>query len=243
MRKILAAVATATALAVALPATAAVTLFGGRTYLELLVGSGDGVGGVSGDLAFSYPSHAHGYTSGAQTYGDQSELLDEASSSALLTIDGSISDSLTTFQVVASGTGMATSYVPDRTVFAGYQYEIETSFTVDSVSRLRLSYQDGERVRLLSDGSLVADLDLSGHTGQKHFALTPGASYSLFLSGGPAHLAHVVGVGSMTATDIATYGVSITSVPEPGAWALMILGFGAAGSTLRRRQGASERKR
>lgn len=238
MRKILAAVATVTALAVAFPATAAVTLFGGRTYLELFLGeAGDGGAGSSFELGFSYPSHAHGFTVGpAGSYGEHNELLTEASASALLTIDGSISDSLTTFQVVASGTGMATSYVPDRTVFAGYQYEIETSFTVDSLSRLRLSYQDGERVRLLSDGSLVADLDLSGHTGQKHFALTPGASYSLFLSGGPAHLAHVEGVGSMTATDIAKYGVSITTVPEPGAWALMILGFGAAGAALRRRR-------
>ncbi|WP_293379098.1 PEPxxWA-CTERM sorting domain-containing protein [Phenylobacterium sp. SCN 70-31] len=27
------------------------------------------------------------------------------------------------------------------------------------------------------------------------------------------------------------------AVPEPGAWALMILGFGAAGAALRRRRG------
>lgn len=33
--------------------------------------------------------------------------------------------------------------------------------------------------------------------------------------------------------------VAVTAVPEPGAWALMILGFGALGATLRRRRAAA----
>jgi hypothetical protein len=32
--------------------------------------------------------------------------------------------------------------------------------------------------------------------------------------------------------------VGVTGVPEPAAWGLMILGFGAAGATLRRRRAA-----
>jgi len=32
--------------------------------------------------------------------------------------------------------------------------------------------------------------------------------------------------------------VRITAVPEPATWAMMILGFGAAGSVLRRRRAA-----
>ncbi|HEY1017256.1 MAG TPA: PEPxxWA-CTERM sorting domain-containing protein, partial [Herpetosiphonaceae bacterium] len=37
-------------------------------------------------------------------------------------------------------------------------------------------------------------------------------------------------------SDFAPDNANITGVPEPGAWALMILGFAAAGLGLRRRQ-------
>ena len=32
--------------------------------------------------------------------------------------------------------------------------------------------------------------------------------------------------------------IPVAAVPEPGAWALMIMGFGAMGATLRRRKSA-----
>src|SRR5205085_1785822 len=44
-------------------------------------------------------------------------------------------------------------------------------------------------------------------------------------------------LGSLTATHLTVQNLSAANlgVPEPGAWALMILGFGAAGAALRRR--------
>jgi hypothetical protein len=44
-------------------------------------------------------------------------------------------------------------------------------------------------------------------------------------------------VGLIETIDNVTFDVADAAVPEPGAWALMILGFGGVGSTLRRRRG------
>lgn len=46
----------------------------------------------------------------------------------------------------------------------------------------------------------------------------------------------VTGSAGNWVLDDLTYTTGVTSVPEPGVWALMILGFGAAGSALRRRR-------
>jgi len=48
---------------------------------------------------------------------------------------------------------------------------------------------------------------------------------------------------TFTSTGTTAYGaaldnVNVTAVPEPAAWALMILGFGAIGGVMRRRQGS-----
>ena len=39
-------------------------------------------------------------------------------------------------------------------------------------------------------------------------------------------------------TPVALFGIAVAPVPEPGTWAMMILGFGLVGGMMRRRTGA-----
>ena len=61
-------------------------------------------------------------------------------------------------------------------------------------------------------------------------------NYTLNSIGTRTSYAH--GVASLTPTSLTVTGVGdpIAGVPEPASWALMILGFGFAGTMLRRRQ-------
>ena len=45
-------------------------------------------------------------------------------------------------------------------------------------------------------------------------------------------------IDNLSVTADLTNGGGVGGVPEPGTWALMILGFGAAGASLRRRRAA-----
>ena len=46
---------------------------------------------------------------------------------------------------------------------------------------------------------------------------------------------HWVTLEGITGAEPVNYSYSVTAVPEPAAWAMMIVGFGLAGATLRRR--------
>jgi len=58
-------------------------------------------------------------------------------------------------------------------------------------------------------------------------------------SGNFANGARLFGIDNLTFTPNATTG----AVPEPATWAMMLLGFGAVGSAMRRRSGVTTRIR
>lgn len=59
------------------------------------------------------------------------------------------------------------------------------------------------------------------------------------LDGALLHLYLPQEQNALTATRSVDYTFSVALVPEPAAWTLMIVGFGAAGATLRRRREAA----
>ena len=78
--------------------------------------------------------------------------------------------------------------------------------------------------------------DISGATGAGFFSLNDGF-FSIDLNSGAATRLGTVGAGSLI-------GISVrqtAAVPEPGTWALMLIGFGAIGYSMRRRRSALPR--
>lgn len=71
-------------------------------------------------------------------------------------------------------------------------------------------------------------------------ALTSGGS---FLVGGrvtnrPPEAIHALFSGTTNATVTLDFDTVVAAVPEPASWAMLITGFGLAGSALRRRRAA-----
>lgn len=73
-----------------------------------------------------------------------------------------------------------------------------------------------------------------GSTGQNEFRFLNGVSVA---SGAPQQLI-VAGTtgGTASYSGVISFNAAAAAVPEPAAWALMILGFGGTGAMLRRRQ-------
>lgn len=61
-----------------------------------------------------------------------------------------------------------------------------------------------------------------------NYTLTPGYRYYDFVSTGPAD-------ASGGGHNVLLHNVTVTPVPEPATWALMLLGFGGMGAAMRRR--------
>ncbi|UUR06810.1 DUF4394 domain-containing protein [Sphingomonas glaciei] len=73
--------------------------------------------------------------------------------------------------------------------------------------------------------------DISGITNGAFFNLNDGF-YSVNLTTGAATRIGTIGAGSLIGLSLAP----AAAVPEPGTWAMMLLGFGAIGATMRRRR-------
>ena len=73
--------------------------------------------------------------------------------------------------------------------------------------------------------------DISGISGAGYFAVGNNF-YGIDLNTGAATLIGSLGLNGIT-------GISVVPVPEPGTWAMLLLGFGLIGAALRRRRSAS----
>jgi hypothetical protein len=82
-------------------------------------------------------------------------------------------------------------------------------------------------------------LFFSGASGDEYNLFSDNAStFELYdARAGVGYVAHSVGtLASREAPDLRPPGQDVVSVPEPAAWTMMILGFGAMGAMLRRRR-------
>jgi hypothetical protein len=70
--------------------------------------------------------------------------------------------------------------------------------------------------------------DISGFSGAGFFSLNNGF-FGVDLNTGAATRIGTVGSGNLI-------GISVAPVPEPGTWAMMLIGFGAVGAAMRRRR-------
>lgn len=79
----------------------------------------------------------------------------------------------------------------------------------------------------------LVGFDISGITGAGFFSLNDGF-YGINLTTGAATRIGSVGAGNLVGISLAP--AAIGAVPEPGTWAMMLLGFGAIGTAMRRRR-------
>jgi hypothetical protein len=146
---------------------------------------------------------------------------------------------------LAAGAAQATTTIPvsldDDT--GGFFLSVKNSFSYDF------------KVTLDTAGLLTASLTSSAVTNPIHFtsvtlnghALTKDpTSNSYYLSDPLDVLAgiqvlHVAGTASSKATTFSGTFQYITAVPEPAAWTMMLVGFGALGLSMRRKRAVSVR--
>ena len=97
-------------------------------------------------------------------------------------------------------------------------YSFEFSTTVRSIGFVRYEYSNGSQRNLCSNRCLRTSVD--------------GNPAFYFYDGGRA-TDNIVTLLGFTASRPGTLTYTLASVPEPSAWSLMIIGFGAVGYALR----------
>jgi len=136
---------------------------------------------------------------------------------------------------------------PDGSYYAFIQNTgyIEQTFTAASTGNFTLTWLDAGRPLGCCYGNQHYDVTLSGIGAVASFDTTSSqafaarASSSFHLTGGQSYTVRFQ--GAATGGDDTAFIDQVAfsqAVPEPAAWALMIVGFGSAGAMLRRRRAA-----
>jgi hypothetical protein len=121
---------------------------------------------------------------------------------------------------------------------------IEQTFTAASTGAFRLSWLDAGRPLGCCYGNQHYDVTLSGIGAIAGFDTTTSqpfgarSSASFQLTGGQSYTVRFQGAASGGDDTAFIDQIALNAVPEPAAWALMIVGFGSAGAMLRRRRAA-----
>lgn len=150
------------------------------------------------------------------------------------------------------------------TAYAGYGYGIinswtDNSHTIDDSGRYDFLRLEFSKAVTLNSVSLAAfgDTDAWVSYGSTATKMTSGSGWTSFIGNGnnyvggtsnrsfnpavnTAATVWLIGAGRGTGSDdsfkLSSIGVT-AAVPEPASWAMMIIGFGAVGSAMRRRKG------
>jgi hypothetical protein len=161
-------------------------------------------------------------------------ILAGASSAGAVTILTNIDQA--TLDSFGSATYGAT--ITDLGLFSNSFAFTTTGVNDASASAVTISLQSGKKDIDLS--SVFLDGFAFTKTGSDPFPETWGLATAMLLPG----VHHIVLNGTVVTTgpgkDAASYSgtlnIAVVGVPEPGTWALMILGFGGAGAMLRARR-------
>jgi hypothetical protein len=148
------------------------------------------------------------------------------------------------------GDTVANVYTPGSAAdaFNGGQ-KIKYDFSVDSSSVLDLSYDLSESFNFSNAHNFLSLTDLTTHTtlfagalgnnitGDLGLLLTGGHNFDLTVFSSPMDdQALRTTIGQTLGSHAEFYSWSITSVPEPATWAMMIVGMGGIGAAMRRRR-------
>lgn len=107
-----------------------------------------------------------------------------------------------------------------------------------------LVYVDNRLSRIFVNGNVAATFDLNSNGGEFQYRQVNGRNLSLDLSGfGTINTISFETRNDGTSANPEGLSVNLTApaIPEPGTWMLMILGLGAVGFAMRRRQSVSAR--
>lgn len=93
------------------------------------------------------------------------------------------------------------------------------------------------------DTTGLVGFDVSGATATPYASLTNGLTgesglYTINLASGAATLVGLIGIGGNTAIAPALVGITVSPIPEPSTWALMVAGLIGVGVVARRRRKA-----
>jgi hypothetical protein len=142
-------------------------------------------------------------------------------------------------QFTVDALSVGTNYIADVLNHGPHYYYGVYGFSVDRASQLDLSFTDGFGAIRVYSQSIGHDLFTSAipASGGASVALTAG-EYALILQGPNMDTLRFSGVGTerFERHTVVGFQISDASVPEPSVWAVMISGFGLAGSILRRRK-------
>ena len=129
---------------------------------------------------------------------------------------------------------------------------IEQTVATTGGEAYTLTFKGGTSTASGRDGTGIIDLWINGSLAQSFNLANPSAAYPA--SSYQSFSYGFVGAGASTTVrfantqnafqhfaflDDASLDLTSTSVPEPATWALMMIGFGAAGTMLRRRNGGA----
>jgi len=148
-------------------------------------------------------------------------------------VTAGVTGQLTGITLYGSGTDLTVRVAPGGTFNSGPYAFTGSAHLTTGGTFIDLS---SANIQLTAGQAFVIDT-LNGSNGNISLAAAPYAGGHLYLTlGAPSDLTACCGTTALAfQTFMDTSGGGGAAVPEPAAWALMIVGFGGAGATLRRK--------